>query len=60
MKRVSFSLQLLLGLVVGAALGFAARVWNLEWLANILTEVGNIFVQLLGWRWRRWCSPPWW
>ncbi|MFO7249289.1 MAG: dicarboxylate/amino acid:cation symporter [Actinomycetes bacterium] len=47
MKRVSFSLQLLLGLVVGAVLGFAALVWNLEWLANVLTEVGNIFVQLL-------------
>jgi len=47
MKRVSFSLQLLLGLVVGAALGFAALVWNLEWLADVLTEVGNIFVQLL-------------
>ncbi len=47
MKRVSFSLQLLLGLVVGAALGFAALVWNLEWLSGVLTEVGNIFVQLL-------------
>src|SRR5690606_37591261 len=47
MKRVSFPLQLLLGLVVGAVLGFAALVWNLEWLANVLTEVGNIFVQLL-------------
>ncbi|GAA2384348.1 dicarboxylate/amino acid:cation symporter [Nonomuraea africana] len=47
MKRFSFSLQLLLGLVVGVALGFAARVWDLAWLSTTLTEVGKIFVQLL-------------
>ncbi|MET7335099.1 dicarboxylate/amino acid:cation symporter [Nonomuraea sp. NPDC005650] len=47
MKRFSFSLQLLLGLVLGVALGFAARVWDLAWLATTLTEVGAIFVQLL-------------
>lgn len=47
MKRFSFSLQLLAGLVVGIALGFAARVWDLAWLADTLTEVGKIFVQLL-------------
>ncbi|MEV4062833.1 dicarboxylate/amino acid:cation symporter [Nonomuraea dietziae] len=47
MKRFSFSLQLLLGLVVGVALGFAARLWDLAWLATTLTEVGKIFVQLL-------------
>ncbi|MGJ6969011.1 dicarboxylate/amino acid:cation symporter [Streptosporangium sp. G11] len=47
MKRFSFSLQLLLGLVVGVALGFAARIWDLAWLATPLTEVGKIFVQLL-------------
>ncbi|MEU7891441.1 dicarboxylate/amino acid:cation symporter [Nonomuraea sp. NPDC049152] len=47
MKRFSFSLQLLLGLAVGVALGFAARVWDVAWLANTLTEVGKIFVQLL-------------
>ena len=47
MKRFSFSLQLLLGLVVGAALGFVARAWEITWLADTLTEVGNIFVQLL-------------
>jgi Na+/H+-dicarboxylate symporters len=47
MKRFSFSLQLLLGLVVGAALGFVARAWDVTWLAGTLTEVGNIFVQLL-------------
>ncbi|MGW0196440.1 dicarboxylate/amino acid:cation symporter [Nonomuraea sp. NPDC003201] len=47
MKRFSFSLQLLLGLVLGVALGFAARIWDLAWLATTLTEVGAIFVQLL-------------
>jgi Na+/H+-dicarboxylate symporter len=47
MKRFSFSLQLLLGLVVGVALGFAARVWELGWLTDTLTEAGGIFVQLL-------------
>nr|WP_055503095.1 dicarboxylate/amino acid:cation symporter [Nonomuraea pusilla] len=47
MKRFSFSLQLLLGLVVGVALGFAAKVWDVTWLAETLTQVGKIFVQLL-------------
>ncbi|GIH96717.1 dicarboxylate/amino acid:cation symporter [Planobispora siamensis] len=47
MKRFSFSLQLLLGLVVGAALGFVARAGEVVWLADTLTEVGKIFVQLL-------------
>lgn len=47
MKRFSFSLQLLAGLVVGVALGFAARIWDLAWLADTLTEIGKIFVQLL-------------
>jgi Na+/H+-dicarboxylate symporter len=46
-KRFSFSPQLLLGLVLGVALGFAARIWDLAWLATTLTEVGAIFVQLL-------------
>ncbi|MFC0551662.1 dicarboxylate/amino acid:cation symporter [Planotetraspora thailandica] len=47
MKRFPFSLQLLLGLAVGVALGFAARIWDVAWLATTLTEVGSIFVQLL-------------
>ncbi|WP_043638654.1 dicarboxylate/amino acid:cation symporter [Nonomuraea candida] len=47
MKRFSFSLQLLLGLAVGVALGFAAKVWDVTWLAETLTQVGKIFVQLL-------------
>lgn len=47
MKRFSFSLQLLLGLVAGVALGFVARTWDVTWLTSTLTEVGKIFVQLL-------------
>ncbi|TDC09579.1 dicarboxylate/amino acid:cation symporter [Nonomuraea longispora] len=47
MKRFSFSLQLLLGLVAGVALGFVARIWDVAWLAETLTQVGAIFVQLL-------------
>ncbi|GAA3116942.1 dicarboxylate/amino acid:cation symporter [Streptosporangium carneum] len=47
MKKLSFSLQLLLGLVIGAALGFAARAGDVAWLTATLTEVGKIFVQLL-------------
>lgn len=46
-KRFSFSLQLLLGLAVGVALGFAARIWDVAWLTETLTRVGQIFVQLL-------------
>ncbi|MEV0201471.1 dicarboxylate/amino acid:cation symporter [Nonomuraea sp. NPDC050691] len=47
MKRFSFSLQLLLGLVLGVALGFVAKIWDVAWLAETLTKVGQIFVQLL-------------
>ncbi|MFI7051716.1 dicarboxylate/amino acid:cation symporter [Streptosporangium canum] len=47
MKRFSFSLQLLLGLVAGVALGFIARAGDVAWLTTTLTEVGKIFVQLL-------------
>lgn len=47
MKRISFSLQLLLGLAVGVLLGLAARLWDLAWLTTTLTEVGKLFIQLL-------------
>ncbi|GAA4041501.1 dicarboxylate/amino acid:cation symporter [Nonomuraea soli] len=47
MKRLSFSLQLLLGLVAGVAMGLVARTWDVSWLAATLTQVGAIFVQLL-------------
>ncbi|MEU1385591.1 MULTISPECIES: dicarboxylate/amino acid:cation symporter [unclassified Nonomuraea] len=47
MKRFTFSLQLLLGLVAGVALGFVAKIWDVAWLAETLTQVGKLFVQLL-------------
>lgn len=47
MKKISFSLQLLLGLVIGAALGFLARAGEIAWLTTTLTEIGRLFVQLL-------------
>ncbi|MFF4772931.1 dicarboxylate/amino acid:cation symporter [Microtetraspora fusca] len=47
MKKFSFSLQLLLGLVVGVVLGLVARSAEVGWLTDTLTEVGKIFVQLL-------------
>ncbi|WP_345740685.1 dicarboxylate/amino acid:cation symporter [Stackebrandtia albiflava] len=47
MRRVPFSAQLLIGLVVGLAAGFAARNWQLDWLTGTLDQVGTLFVQLL-------------
>jgi Na+/H+-dicarboxylate symporter len=46
-KRFSFSLQLLLGLAAGVALGLVARAGEVAWLTGALTEVGAMFVQLL-------------
>jgi Na+/H+-dicarboxylate symporter len=49
-KRISlppFWAQILLGLVLGVALGWAARTWSVEWLGTTLSEIGRIFVQLL-------------
>jgi Na+/H+-dicarboxylate symporter len=42
-----FWLQILLGLVLGVALGWAARTWSIDWLGTTLSEIGRIFVQLL-------------
>lgn len=47
LKRVPFSLQLLIGLLLGALLGFVARQYDVSWLATTLTEVGRYFVVLL-------------
>ncbi|MGI5489098.1 dicarboxylate/amino acid:cation symporter [Microtetraspora malaysiensis] len=47
MKKFSFSLQLLLGLLVGVVLGLVARSAEVGWLTDTLTQVGKIFVQLL-------------
>lgn len=47
LKRVPFSLQLLIGLVVGVVAGYAALTWNLGWLTETLSQVGTLFIQLL-------------
>ncbi|MBM7081594.1 dicarboxylate/amino acid:cation symporter [Micromonospora humidisoli] len=47
MRKFPFSAQILLGLVLGAALGFLARANDLSWLASTLDTVGGLFVQLL-------------
>ncbi|MFY1586184.1 dicarboxylate/amino acid:cation symporter [Micromonospora sp. WMMD734] len=47
MRKFPFSAQILLGLVLGAALGFLARANDLSWLAGTLDTVGGLFVQLL-------------
>ncbi|NJQ03760.1 dicarboxylate/amino acid:cation symporter [Streptomyces zingiberis] len=45
--RVPFWAQILLGLVLGVLLGWAARTWDVAWLATTLERVGGLFVQLL-------------
>ncbi|MDM4723084.1 dicarboxylate/amino acid:cation symporter [Micromonospora sp. WMMA1363] len=47
MRKIPFSLQILLGLVLGVALGFVARAYDLSWLTSTLDTVGGLFVQLL-------------
>ncbi|WP_205789491.1 dicarboxylate/amino acid:cation symporter [Micromonospora sp. HM134] len=47
MRKFPFSAQILLGLVLGVALGFLAREGDLSWLAGTLDTVGGLFVQLL-------------
>lgn len=47
LRKFPFSAQILLGLVLGAALGFLARANDLSWLASTLDTVGGLFVQLL-------------
>lgn len=42
-----FWAQILLGLVLGVALGWIARTWSVDWLGTTLSEIGRIFVQLL-------------
>lgn len=46
-RKIPFWAQTLIGLVVGAGLGFAARVFGLGWLDGTLNQVGSIFVTLL-------------
>jgi Na+/H+-dicarboxylate symporter len=53
LRRVPFSAQVLIGLVLGVALGLVARSMgpvadgSPNWLASTLTEIGSIFVTLL-------------
>ncbi|GLY21187.1 sodium:proton antiporter [Micromonospora sp. NBRC 101691] len=47
LRKFPFSLQILLGLVVGVLLGFVARANDLSWLTSTLDTVGGLFVQLL-------------
>ncbi|WP_176738713.1 dicarboxylate/amino acid:cation symporter [Micromonospora pallida] len=47
MRKIPFSVQILLGLVAGVALGLVARTADLAWLTSTLHTVGGLFVQLL-------------
>ncbi|MET7637122.1 dicarboxylate/amino acid:cation symporter [Streptomyces sp. NPDC005438] len=47
LPRIPFWAQILLGLVLGVLLGWAARHWDVSWLATTLAKIGEIFVQLL-------------
>ncbi len=46
-NRVPFWAQTLIGLAVGAALGFVALQTDAQWLSDTLERVGSIFVTLL-------------
>lgn len=47
MRKIPFSVQILLGLALGVALGYLARAAELSWLTSGLDIVGGLFVQLL-------------
>ncbi|MGA4506564.1 dicarboxylate/amino acid:cation symporter [Propionibacteriaceae bacterium G1746] len=46
-KKFPFWAQIFVGLAVGVVLGFIARTWDVEWLTQTLSIIGNAFVQLL-------------
>lgn len=45
--RISFGVQILIGLALGLILGFIARRTGASWLATTLEQTGGIFVKLL-------------
>lgn len=45
--KVPFWAQIVLGLVLGAALGWLARGQDIGWLKETLSQIGTIFVRLL-------------
>ncbi|WP_307792519.1 dicarboxylate/amino acid:cation symporter [Streptomyces verrucosisporus] len=47
LARIPFWAQILLGLVLGALLGWVARSGDVAWLSTALDKVGGTFVQLL-------------
>nr|WP_065962821.1 dicarboxylate/amino acid:cation symporter [Streptomyces sparsogenes] len=47
LPKVPFWAQILLGLVLGVLLGWAARSGDVSWLVTTLDKIGSIFVQLL-------------
>ncbi|MFC4105145.1 dicarboxylate/amino acid:cation symporter [Micromonospora zhanjiangensis] len=47
MRKIPFSVQILLGLVLGLLLGYVARIGDVGWLGSTLGTVGGLFVQLL-------------
>ncbi|GAB2918996.1 dicarboxylate/amino acid:cation symporter [Micromonospora polyrhachis] len=46
-RKVPFSLQILLGLLLGVGLGYLARANDISWLGTTLDTVGSLFIQLL-------------
>ncbi|WP_394841126.1 dicarboxylate/amino acid:cation symporter [Pendulispora brunnea] len=46
-SKFPFWLQITLGLVLGALLGWLAKSYEIAWLSTTLEKIGSIFVQLL-------------
>ncbi|WP_394830439.1 dicarboxylate/amino acid:cation symporter [Pendulispora rubella] len=46
-SKFPFWLQITLGLVLGALLGWLAKTYEIAWLSTTLEKIGSLFVQLL-------------